>query len=492
MNGRLDRAEIVIVGNGIAGITAALEARRLAPEKRIVVISSQLHPPIHTPALKQFACARLEREQLLVHPAGIERQQRIHVITSRVEEIQAQSQYLLLSGNRPFHYGKLLLATGSVPQGLPETLPGQHFDGVLTLHRLRDYLDLRRRLPTVQEAVVIGGGAHAVETVMTLLYWGIRTHWLLRGEYPLSRQLDAQGGALVRETLHRAGAIIHQGTEVVDIVGRIGVVVGVITNQRKMIPCQLVLVCTGSRPAIELSERCSMPLCRQHGILVDDLLRTNVPNIFAAGDVAAIRDPQTNRYAPRAQWYAAGEQGRIAGAMLADRPDLTRPPLGVSWHATHLGELSLLIAGNPHLQYPGIETLTDASQGGYRRLALFEDRLIGYLSLGHIQPDSLAIKRLIEEGHSVRPILKALLKGGVDAHHYFARLQAPPVQALPLINSQPERQRLPITGKLALTPEQLPLLAGSSPTGPSPKVPAGSSAYSHHTLWSYLEQKERP
>src|SRR5579859_2561574 len=89
----LDRADIVIVGNGIAGLTAAIEARHLAPDKRIVIITDQMHPTINTPALKQFAIAKLAREQLLAYPAGTERTERIHVVTARVEEIHAGSKY---------------------------------------------------------------------------------------------------------------------------------------------------------------------------------------------------------------------------------------------------------------------------------------------------------------------------------------------------------------------------------------------------------------
>ena len=73
----VDNAEIVIVGNGIAGLTAAVEARKLAPDKQIVVITDQNHPTINTPALKQFAIGKLTREQLLAYPAGTERLQRI-------------------------------------------------------------------------------------------------------------------------------------------------------------------------------------------------------------------------------------------------------------------------------------------------------------------------------------------------------------------------------------------------------------------------------
>src|SRR6266699_4276348 len=82
-------ADIVVVGNGIAGLTAAIEARRFAPDIRIAMITDQIHPTINTPALKQFAIGKLEREQLLAYPAGTERRERIHVVNSRVEAIHA-------------------------------------------------------------------------------------------------------------------------------------------------------------------------------------------------------------------------------------------------------------------------------------------------------------------------------------------------------------------------------------------------------------------
>src|SRR5438874_9449284 len=106
---RLDRADIVIVGNGIAGLTAAVEARRLAPDLRIAIITMQNHPTINTPALKQFAIGKLTRDQLLAYPPGTELAQRIHVIQARVEEINAQGKFITLAGGRGFGYGELLL-----------------------------------------------------------------------------------------------------------------------------------------------------------------------------------------------------------------------------------------------------------------------------------------------------------------------------------------------------------------------------------------------
>ncbi len=465
----VDNAEIVIIGNGIAGLTAAIEVRKLAPDKRIVIITDQNHPTINTPALKQFAIGKLTREQLLAYPAGTERTQRIHVINARVERIQAQQSYVCLTGGRGFGYRSLLIATGSVATGLPVNLPGRDFDGVLTLHRLNDYLDMRRRLAEVEDAVVVGGGSHAIETVVSLLYWGIRVHWLIRSETFLPRMLDRPASDMVLERIKRAGAKVFTQTEIIGIVGRVGSVNGVVTSQHQFLPCQLVLVCTGTTPVTSLATQCDLPMKRKRGILVDDQLRTSVRNIYAAGDVAALKDPQSGEYAPRAQWYAAVLQARIAAAAMTGS-EVQEAGFGVPWHATRLGELSMLTVGNPIQWRDMATTLTDSSKGSYRRLSVVDDRLVGYLSLGPTQPDGLAIKRLIDEGHSIRSIKKALLKGNFDARKYFSHqrtfaahymvhtgtLPAPEGMDSPL-RTRPLEHTLPETGPLVTSDRPMPL-----------------------------------
>ena len=440
---QLDHTDILIIGNGIAGLTSAIEARRLAPDKRIVIITEQIHPTINTPALKQFAIGKLEREQLLAYPAGTERTERIHVVNAHVEEIHARSKYIKASGNYGFGYDKLLIATGSSPQGLPASTPGRNFDGVCTLHRLQDYLDLRRRLAEVSDAVVIGGGVHAIETVMGLLYWGIRVHWLIRGATFMGRILDEPASEIVLERVRSSGCKVYTNTEVAGIVGRVGAVAGVITNQQEMIPCQLVLTCTGTNPVTKLADHCTVPIRQDRGIVVDDQLRTSVPDILAAGDVAALKNPLTGKYEPRALWYAAVAQARIAAATITGHDDQPQEPFGVQWHATHLGDLSMLTVGSPLATGPHIMTLTDTSQGNYRRMAVADDRLVGYLALGSAQPDSLAIKQIIDEGHSVRNITKALLKGNFDARRYLSERHTCAAQTMLTTGQLPPPLALP-------------------------------------------------
>jgi NAD(P)H-nitrite reductase large subunit len=419
---KADRADIVIVGNGIAGLTAAVEARRLAPHASIVIITAQSHPTINTPALKQFAIGKLTQEQLLAYPAGTELAQRIHVINAYVEGINAQEKFLSLAGGKGFGYDSLLLATGSKATGLPQSVPGSNFDGVITLHCLEDYLDLRRRLPEVNDAVVIGGGAHAIETVMGLLHLGIQVHWLLRGKTFLSRILDTPASEMVLENIRHAGATVYTETEIQGIVGRVGSVIGVVTNHDQMIPCQLVATCTGTTPVTRLAEQCS--IIHKHGIQVDDQLRTSTRDIYAAGAVAALKNPQTGAYETRPLWYAGVLQGRTVAAMMTHHEELAAQPFGVPWHATHLGDLCMLSVGDLHNMTDDLMTLTDSSKRSYRRMSFIGDRLVSYLSLGPTQPDSLAIKRIIDEGLSIRDIQKDLLKGNFDARKYFSRQQS--------------------------------------------------------------------
>ena len=489
----LDRADIVIVGNGIAGLTAAVEARRLDPDAQIVIITNQCHPTINTPALKQFAIGKLEREQLLAYPAGTERAQCIHLIQARVEAINAGGKFLGLEGGRGFGYGSLLIATGSRPNGLPASTPGRDFDGVLTLHRLTDYLDLRRRLPEVQQAVVIGGGVHAIETVMGLLHYGIAVHWLVRSETIMPNVLDQPASGMVLDHIQHLGAKVHMETEVVGIVGRVAAVAGVITNQSEMLPCQLVLVCTGTRAVTTLAQHCSEQMLHKNGILVDDWLRTSVRDVYAAGDVAALKNPLTGKYEPRAQWYSAVLQARIVAAAMTGRDDAIESSFGVPWHATHLGELSMLTVGNPTRWSENATTLTDSSKGSYRRMTLAGDRLVGYLSLGPKQPDSLAIKRIIDEGLPVKDIKKALLKGTFDARMYLSQRRSNAAHTLlatgklPDISSeklpaivrtlpttgplpgQEQRQLIPMpVGRTGVLPDTGPLAARASALAPAP------------------------
>ncbi len=486
---RSESADIVIIGNGIAGLTTAMEARRLAPDVHIVIVTDQSHPTINTPALKQFAIGKLEQEQLLAYPPGIERAQRIHVINARVESINAQGKFLVLQGGYGFGYDSLLIATGSAPNSFPIDLPGRDFDGVLTLHSLQDYLNLRRRLSEISSAVVVGGGAHAIESVMGLLHYGIEVHWLIRSKNFLSKVLDSPASALVLDSIRRAGANVYTDTELVGILGRVGSVAGVVTNRHSMLPCQLVVGCTGTTPVTTLAEHCSTPMKHTAGILVDEQFRTNVRDIYAAGDAAACKNPLTGSYEVHALWYNAVLQGRAAAAAMTAQQPQAAHAMGVPWHATHLGAFYMLSAGTPLQALPGARILTHGSKKKYRRVAILDDRLVGYLALGPTQPDSLAIKRIIDEGLTIRGSEDVLLQGEFDARKYFSQHRSRAVREmitsgkLPAISPAPQPQPpgkaypQPNSNQLILPPQHTPVPASGSERRTRPLYASPTPSY---------------
>lgn len=409
----VERADVVIVGFGIAGMTAAREAHRLAPQASIAIVSAQNHPTIYYPALKQFLMGRLGREQLVAIPPDMERIGQIAVLKATAERLVTREKRVGLIDGRSIRYGSLLLATGRRAIELPPTLPGSDFDGVRTAYSLEDYYDLRRRLSEASDVVVVGGGIGGLETVMAVLHHRLRTTWLMRSPTCLPGHLDGTASALVLDRVRQAGVRILTETEIVEILGRVGAVSGVVTSGGSRIAAQLVITCLGTRPAIALAEQCDSPLrvVPDEGFLVDDWLRTSASDIYAAGSAAALTDRLLGGAFARSQWADAEQQGAVAAAGLAGREVTARPPLGAAFLTTSIGKLSLVAIGDTLGRIPGASTWTDSSSRGvYRRVTLVRERVVGYLSLGPTTPDPLAIKYVIDEGLSLSAI-SAILQG---------------------------------------------------------------------------------
>ena len=437
------QADLVVVGNGIAGLTAAMEVRRYAPDASILVVTEQNHPTINTPALKQFGAGRLNVEQLLAYAAGTECELGIGVVNLRAEHLDVHGRVVRLASGQTIRYRRLLLATGARPTGLPPSCPGRDFDGVQVLHTLHDYQNLRRRLRDINAAVVIGGGYHAAETAMLLRHRRVKVTWLIRGRGLVPDQLDPSSSDLLVRHIQRMGVDVRLETEVAGIVGRIGAVAGVVTTANEFIPCQLVVSCTGTRPDVDLAQGTGLALHLRHGLRVNDRLETAAPDVYAAGAVAAVRDPQTGRRSARGQWYAAFQQGRLAAAALTGAgipAGAELGALGSFWHATQFDRLSVLAAGAPMLterDHPDNEVYMDGDgKSWYRRIVVRDGLLIGFLAIGAEARGGLAVKRLLDEQLDVSEITRQLLTRDFDArsfftHHRLHRLRSGQLPALP-------------------------------------------------------------
>ena len=344
----------------------------------------------------------------------------VTLLHGHIEQIDVKKRLLRLADEQGIYaYEHLLLATGTKARSLPASLPGYNLDGVITLHRLPNYLDLRRRLKEVETAVVIGGGVQAAETVRGLTQHRIKVHWLLRRASFLPDMLDAQASTLLLNFMRNTGVSIHLNTEVAGIVGKIGTVVGVVTQQQQHIPCQLVVVCIGTMAQTEVAEHSGLFVRPEKGILVNDSLGTSALGVFAAGDVAALKDTITGVYAPRAQWYDALLQGRTIALEVTGHKMSISSSLGVPWQSTNLGNFSIVSIGRTRQENSRQKTIANYVGGAYYQLQVEENRLTGYLALSPTPANTLAIKRLIDEEHDVREVQHDLLRGTFHADNYF-------------------------------------------------------------------------
>ncbi|HEX6541460.1 MAG TPA: FAD-dependent oxidoreductase [Ktedonobacterales bacterium] len=437
-----DRADLIVIGNGIAGCVAAMETRQYAPDARILVVTEQTHPTINTPALKQFGAGKLELDQLLAYSAGTQQQLGIGMVHQRVAAIDPSSHQVRLADGSDIQYHSLLLATGATATHLPQEMPGRNFDGVVTLHTLSDYLDLRRRLASVSSAVVIGGGYHAAETAMLLRHHRVKVTWLIRGRGLLPRQLDPVASDLLLRRVRRQGVDIRLETEVAGVVGRMGIAAGVMTTDNAFIPCELVVTAIGTQPHVALAQGTPIDAQEGHGIRVNARLQTTARDIYAAGAVAAVLDPQTGQYDARGQWYFAVQQGRLAAAAITGLPGAEEAALGAVgnfWHATRFDKLNVLVAGAPMLSEqddPDNEVQTNGSGSFYRRIVVRHGHLVGYLAVGTKLPPGLSIKRLIDERINIDEIRRKLLTEDFNLRSFFTHrrlhaVETGEVQAVP-------------------------------------------------------------
>ena len=295
----------VIIGMGAASLSAAEMIRRYQPSATITMIADDAHGYYSRPGLAYVLTEEIPDAQLF--PISRKRWKDLGVrrIQGRVTQLLPGDRQVVLADEQRFAYDTLLLATGSA--SIPLSVPGSDLDGVVMLDSLDDTRYIARAARRAREAVVVGGGVTAIELVEGLRAHNVHVHYFMRGERFWRSVLDESESRMVEQRLADEGVTIHYHTEVARILGKqnwLGKprVAGVETTEGQIVPCQLVGAAIGVRPRLDLAAGAGIQTDR--GILVNDRLETTVPGIYAAGDVAQVRDPLTGRAQLDVLWPA--------------------------------------------------------------------------------------------------------------------------------------------------------------------------------------------
>jgi NADPH-dependent 2,4-dienoyl-CoA reductase/sulfur reductase-like enzyme len=304
-----------ILGNGVAGMEAALALRQRDAGARISLISDEHDHFYSRPALMYVFCGQLDLRATEPFDRGHYERMRFERVRGRVASLDTAGRTLAFEDGRALAYDRLLLAAGS--RARTGAWPGTKGAGVHAFVTLRDLEALDRDARPGGRAVVIGGGLIGVEVAEVLLHRGLSVTFVVRENWYFPLALDAQESAIVAEHMRAHGCDVRLGAGVSEIARDAGGRVrGVKLDDGGEVPCDLVVVSIGVVPNTSFLASSGLRLSPGGAIEVDDALRTSAPDVWAAGDCANGTWADGSRR-PEQLWYTARDQGRVAARSMS-------------------------------------------------------------------------------------------------------------------------------------------------------------------------------
>jgi NADPH-dependent 2,4-dienoyl-CoA reductase/sulfur reductase-like enzyme len=368
--------DYAIAGNGVAGITAALDLRKRDPRAGITVISAETDYFFSRTALMYSFMDCVTRRDLEPYERGVFDAQRIRRVRGWVKELDAQSRTLQLDNGQGLAWDRLLIATGARPrqprwQGLDHVR-----SGLVNFVSMQDLDACEAAARRGGKAVVVGGGLIGIELVECLRWAGMEVTFLIREPWYWPVALSEAESAMVLDHLRRHGVTVVTGEVVTSVeIGAQGAVTAVSTERGTRYECCALGVSIGVEPAVDWLRNVSTPPRLSRGVVVDAGFRTSLPHVFAAGDCAEVELPGREPLVEQI-WYSAKRQGALAARSMLGEPIQYDPP--VFFNSSKLFEIEYTTVGrfpgaNPrppdarefYFRYPGRDvSLRIAEQNG--------------------------------------------------------------------------------------------------------------------------------
>lgn len=298
-----EKRKIVIVGGGIAGVSAAEAVRNTSSQAEIYLMVKEPDLPYFRLNLTRYLAGEISESDLALHPESWYGENSIQLLrNSELCSIDTEKKALFLRGREPFDYDTLILTIGSHPFVPP--FPGANRENVTVLRTKADADFILEQCKNPLRCVVIGGGLLGLETAGALAKRGIDVTLLEGHGWLLPRQLNAQAGSLLRDQVTAVGIKLKSKALTKEIVGDERVR-GVLLEDGETIPAELVIIATGVRSNSYVARIAGLDV--NIGVVVNNRLQTSNPDIFAAGDVAE------HRGVAYGTWGPSQFMGTIAG-----------------------------------------------------------------------------------------------------------------------------------------------------------------------------------
>jgi NADPH-dependent 2,4-dienoyl-CoA reductase/sulfur reductase-like enzyme/nitrite reductase/ring-hydroxylating ferredoxin subunit len=317
---------VVIVGGGGAGNAAAEMMRRQGFEGTITILSADDALPYDRPNLsKDYLAGNASEDWIPLRSPDFYKEQKIDVwIGTRVASIDPVERAVVIADGSHVTFDALLLATRASPVHLD--IPGSDLPHVHYLRTLDDSRAVIAKAKDSKRVVIIGASFIGLETAASLRARGLDVHVIGPQSRPLERVLGPELGDMVRDIHEKKGVVFHFGTTATAIDKD-----AVTLKSGERIPADLVVVGIGVRPDVGLAQRAGLNV--DNGIIVNQYLQTNIPGIYAAGDIARWPDPHSGRPIRVEHWVVAERQGQTAAInILGGRQPFDAAPFFWSQH----------------------------------------------------------------------------------------------------------------------------------------------------------------
>lgn len=388
----MKKAKYLIIGNGIAGLSAAKEIRKEDEIGSIIMVTSEAYLTYYRIKLTEYLSKDFKDDDLLVNKENWYEENKIEILLSKiVENLDIDNNKVMLDDGLEIEYEKLLLATGSRPFIPP--IEGKFKKGVLALRTINDLKDIRTYIDDLEKVTVVGGGLLGLEAAWSLKKLGKKVTIVEFAPSLLSKQLDKEMGKKLEEILIEEGFDIYLDSAVEEVLGEIKAD-GIRLNTGESIKTQAILLSVGIIPNIDVVRDTSIEFNR--GIVVDNNLKTNIENVYVAGDAAEI-DGRVDGL-----WSASNEQGKIAGLNMVEKPgEYIRSGL---FTTLQLGDIKIFSVGSIEETHE-IYEYKNQDESIHHKIFTTNGKVVGGILFGDIK-DMGKLRKAVGENTDIETYLK--------------------------------------------------------------------------------------
>ena len=337
---------VVIIGNGISGITTARQVRKKS-DARITVISAETEHFFSRTALMYIYMGHMKYENTKPYEDWFWKKNKINLVFDQVTEVDFEKKQLTLTKTTPVNYDKLVIATGSLPNKFG--WPGQDLEGVQGLYSYQDLENMEKRSRSLKRAVIVGGGLIGIEMAEMFHSRNIPVTFLVREKSFWGKVLPREESAMVNSEILNNHIDLRLGEELEEILddGK-GQVIGVKTKGGEIINCGFVGLTVGVRPNIDFLRDTALEIDR--GVLINERQETSVADVYAVGDCAQHRTPPSGRRNLEQIWYTGKIQGENCARNICG--DKSHYDPGVFYNSAKFFEIEYQIYGEVPVPEP--------------------------------------------------------------------------------------------------------------------------------------------